>query len=249
MQLFERLQGEKAVWQKPCDLLNVEFVWGVRKYVIFGVVVYSNVRELRTNERPIRSTLPASSSPPLLFSIHILTTEHDLPPATSGHASTTRETFDFRVYTTFTQRGSFAELSMLSGWIWLFLAIVSRYSWSQVGVSLSFSELFFFFLTSPLVNRARFIHSSCCGIATLVLVLVLVLEHDNIPCCVLVKKKEAARRLSCFTQTKSMKSLSFYAQLCHKVIFLLLNAEPCLRGCCYMTAAVLMVTWVRERIK
>lgn len=44
MQLLRDCRGKKAVWQRPCDLLNVEFVLGVRKYVIWGVVVYSNVR-------------------------------------------------------------------------------------------------------------------------------------------------------------------------------------------------------------
>lgn len=114
----------------------------------FGVVVYSNVRECA----PIRGFYAPPYLPPFRppFSIHIgyslLNTTCRLP-----HLETLPNTrnFNFCFYSAQKHSGV-CDLSVRQGEFG-FLLIVSRASWSQVGVCLSFSELF----TSPLVNRDR----------------------------------------------------------------------------------------------
>lgn len=132
---FERLRGEKVVWQRPWDLLNVEFVWGVRK-CHFGVVVYSNVRE----KAPMRSRYAPPYLPP--FRSH---PPHPRPPFPSTYSLwarpaachiwrsflTTRNFFCVCSAQKHSQSANCLSVKVNSG----FLLIVSRDSWSQIGAS------------------------------------------------------------------------------------------------------------------
>lgn len=66
---FERVQGEKSGLAKALRSVECGVCLRGEKICHFGAVVYSNVRE-RTNEKLLRSTLPASFPPPLLFHPH-----------------------------------------------------------------------------------------------------------------------------------------------------------------------------------
>lgn len=85
------------VWKRPPRAAECGVCLRGEKICHFGAVVYSNVRERAPIRRRLRSTLPAPPPPPS-FSIHILTTERDLPLATSGDSSRREKLPTFVVY-------------------------------------------------------------------------------------------------------------------------------------------------------
>lgn len=172
MQLLRNCRGKKWFGTGPtiCSMWSLFEGWENMSFRSRGLFQRKRVR---TNGRLWRSTLPASfphppPSPFLPFSIHILTSEHDLPPATSGDAFQHEKLqlllllsaerlwrFFFSFASGLSVRGDFGSL-----------LIVSRDPWSQVGVfSLLLSGFFFvFFFTSPFGKQepvlGSFIHSA-----------------------------------------------------------------------------------------
>lgn len=131
---FERVQGEKSGLAKALRSVECGVCLRGEKICHFGAVVYSNVRE-RTNEKLLRSTLPASFPPPLLLpppfpsTYSLLSTTCLLP-----HLETLSQHEELQVLRLLCEQTRVCELSVRQGEFG-FLLIVSSLNYSdQVGV-------------------------------------------------------------------------------------------------------------------